>query len=78
MIFSAVTGTPCVVLASFNQKIREYYNTFFRDSTGIIFVDGQTDKVLEAVKQAMAIGTSTNSVLDSNPYQQIGDNAQKQ
>lgn len=75
MIFAAVTGTPCVVLASFNQKIREYYNTFFRDSQGIFFVDGQTDKVLEAVRAAMEIGASTNTVLDSDPYRRIADNA---
>ena len=76
MIFSAITGTPCVSLTTFNQKVREYYNTFFHDSTGIFFVDGQTDKVLEAVKEAMAVGASTNSVLEKDPYRQILANAQ--
>ena len=76
MIFSAVTHTPCVVLASFNQKIREYYNTFFQGSTGIYFVDGDTHMVLEAVKAAMEIGASTNTVLEGNPHRQIASNAQ--
>ena len=76
MIFAAITGTPCVVLASFNQKIREYYNTFFQGSQGIYFLDGQTDKVLEAVQAAMEIGASTNNIMEGNPHRQIFANAQ--
>ena len=68
MIFAAVTGTPCVVFGSFNQKIREYYNTFFADCDGIVFVDGQMEAVYDAVKQVLAIEDIRCPILEQNPH----------
>ena len=76
MIFAAITKTPCVVLASFSQKIQEYYNSFFQGCTGIYFVDDRADQVLEAVKAAMEIGASSNNVMEGTPHRQILVNAQ--
>ena len=71
MIFSAITGTPCVVLGSFNHKIRDYYHTFFADCRGILFVDNQPEAVPDAVKQALAITDTYYPILEQNPFAAI-------
>ena len=55
MIFSAVTGTPCVVLSSYNHKIREYYEAFFQDSNAVFFIGDDMGKLESAVKEAMQV-----------------------
>lgn len=53
MIFSVITGTPCVVLSSFNQKIREYYEAFLKGTDGVIFLGSNLDGVEEAIRMAL-------------------------
>ena len=55
MIFSAVTGTPCVVLSSCDHKIQEYYEAFFRDSNAVFFIGEDMEKLEDAVKQALQV-----------------------
>ena len=53
MIFAVITGTPCVVLSSFNQKIREYYEAFLKGTDGVIFLGSNLDGVEEAIRMAL-------------------------
>lgn len=55
MIFAVITGTPCVVLSSFNQKIREYYEAFLKGTDGVIFLGSNLDGVKEAIRMALKV-----------------------
>ena len=65
MIFSAITGTPCIVFSSYNHKIREYYETFFKDSNAVFFIGEDTEKLEEAIRQAMDVAEPIYPVFDS-------------
>lgn len=64
MIFSAVTETPCVVLSTYNHKIRDYYETFFKDSNAIFFIGDEIDKLEEAIVAALQVEKSNYPVFD--------------
>lgn len=53
MIFSVITGTPCVVLSSFNQKIREYYEAFLKGTDGVVFLGDNLSGMEAAIQKAM-------------------------
>lgn len=67
MIFSAITGTPCVVLPSCNHKIREYYEAFFRDAEGIFLADSPED-IRPVIQKALAIEHAHCPILDQEPH----------
>lgn len=71
MIFSAVTGTPCVVLSSYNHKIREYYEAFFQDSNAVFFVGDDMGKLEDALKQAMQVADAYYPVFESSALSKI-------
>lgn len=75
MIFSAVTGTPCVVLASFNHKIREYFEAFFRDSNAVFFIGDDISQLEAAVNQAMQVKQPHYPILEKSPLDSIRTNA---
>jgi pyruvyl transferase EpsI len=54
MLFSVITGTPCVVISAMTQKIREYV-PFFEGSNAVFFVDKDIAKLEQAVEEAMKI-----------------------
>ena len=66
MIFSAVTGTPCVVLSSYNHKIQEYYEAFFRDSNAVFFIGEDMEKLEGAVKRALRVGSPSYPVFEGD------------
>ena len=53
MIFAVITGTPCVVLSSFNQKIREYYEAFLKGTDGVVFLGDNLSGMEAAIQKAM-------------------------
>ena len=59
MIFSAITGTPCVALNNSNGKVGFEYE-WLKDLPYIGFVDDATDKkaITEAVKAVMSVGST--------------------
>lgn len=71
MIFSAVTGTPCVVLSSYNHKIREYYEAFFQDSNAVFFIGDDMGKLENAVEQAMQVTDVFYPILESSSLSKI-------
>ena len=71
MIFSAVTGTPCVVLSSCDHKIQEYYEAFFRDSNAVFFIGEDMEKLEDAVKQALQVTNPSYPVFEKNSLGQI-------
>ena len=68
MIFAAVTGTPCVVLASSDHKIQEYYNAFFHDSNTVFFVGNDADALDDAIKQALQVTDAICPIFEKNPH----------
>lgn len=78
MIFSAITGTPCVVLASYNHKIREYYEAFFKDANGVFFVGDDMSKLEAAVKEALQVTAPCYPVLEENALGNIRRFSMKQ
>lgn len=68
MIFSAVTGTPCVVLSSFNHKIGEYYDAFFGDSNAVFFIGDDMDKLDAAVEKALQVKKAVYPVFERDYY----------
>lgn len=66
MIFSAVTGTPCVVLSCCNHKIQENYEAFFRDSNAVFFIGEDMEKLEGAVKRALQVGSPSYPVLEGD------------
>ena len=71
MIFAAITGTPCVVLASYNHKIREYYNAFFRDSNAVFFVGDDIDALDGSIQQALQVTNAVYPIFEKNPHSLI-------
>lgn len=71
MIFSAATGTPCVVLSSYNHKIREYYEAFFQDSNAVFFIGDDMGKLENAVEQAMQVTDVFYPILESSSLSKI-------
>lgn len=51
MIFSVITGTPCIALDNSTGKVGNFYRTWLEDS-GVLFADGEKglQKAIEAVK----------------------------
>lgn len=39
MIFAYITNTPCIVFDNSNHKIKNFYNTWFRDNNRIVLVE---------------------------------------
>ncbi len=39
MIFSVITGTPCIVFSNYNHKIKSTYETWLKDLDSVIFCD---------------------------------------
>ena len=66
MIFSAVTGTPCVVLSSYNHKIQEYYEAFFRDSNAVFFIGEDMEKLEGAVERALRVVSPSYPVFEGD------------
>jgi len=54
MIFSIITGTPCVVLSAQTQKIREYV-PFFEHSNAVFFIDRDLSKLDDSIKSALYV-----------------------
>ncbi len=57
LIFSLITGTPCVVLSAFNQKIREFVADF-QDSDAVFFIDREPERLPDAVARAIRTESS--------------------
>ena len=68
MIFSAITGTPCVVLSSYNHKIREYYEAFFQDSNGVFFIGDDMSKLEAAINKAMQVTDAQYPVFERDMH----------
>lgn len=66
MIFSVITGTPCVVLSSFNQKIREYYEAFLKGTDGVVFLGDDLSGVEAAIQKALKARKVRCTVLQKN------------
>ena len=51
MIFSVITGTPCIALDNTTGKVGNLYRTWLCDS-GIIYISGEeeTEKAVEIIK----------------------------
>ena len=71
MIFSAVTGTPCVVLSSYNHKIREYYEAFFQDSNAVFFIGDDMGKLEAAINKAMQVTDAQYPVFEGDSLRSI-------
>ena len=71
MIFSAITGTPCVVLSSYNHKISEYYDAFFRDSNAVFFIGNDLDKLEGAIGEALLVTEARYPVFERDDLAQI-------
>lgn len=71
MIFSAITGTPCVVLSSYNHKIREYYEAFFSDSNAVFFIGDELEKLETAIKSTMQVEKKVYPVFDRDDLSSI-------
>lgn len=64
MIFAAITNTPCVVISSYNHKIKEYYDAFFADSNAVFFIGNELEKLDATLEQAFAVTEPVYPVLD--------------
>lgn len=53
MIFSVITGTPCVVLASAGPKIKDYYETFLKGMPGVFYAGTDLEKLGPLIAEAM-------------------------
>lgn len=66
MIFSAITGTPCVVMDNANYKIKEFYETFLGDSNAVFYIGTEfnVDQLRAALQQACLVRVPDYSALD--------------
>lgn len=71
VIFSAITGTPCVSLGMGNQKILEFIDTFFRDSNAVFYIGSDLDRLQGAVQKALEVEKPVFPILDSQPLDKI-------
>ncbi|AYF99981.1 polysaccharide pyruvyl transferase family protein [Lactococcus allomyrinae] len=55
MIFSVITGTPCVVFDNYNSKIRMTYKDWLKDYKNIRFIDESFDsnEIMKAVEEVI-------------------------
>lgn len=67
MIFAAITNTPCVVIASYNHKIREYYDAFYRDSNAVFFIGEDLDRLDNAIKEALHVNQVLYPIFELSP-----------
>lgn len=73
MIFSAITGTPCVVLSTFNHKLSDYYDTFFKGSNAIFFIEKDIDRLESAIKQALEVKNPEYPALEGRSFVSLRD-----
>ena len=71
IIFSVVTGTPCVVLGMGNRKIYEFIDTFFQDSNAIFYIGSGLDRLQDAIQKALMVETTVFPILDNQPLEKI-------
>lgn len=71
MIFSAITGTPCVVISSYNHKIKEYYNAFFSDSNAIFFIDNDLNQLDHALELSIQVAEPKFPILEKDAHSEI-------
>jgi exopolysaccharide biosynthesis predicted pyruvyltransferase EpsI/glycosyltransferase involved in cell wall biosynthesis len=69
LVFAAITGTPCVVISSLTQKIKEYV-PFFKDSNAVFFIDKDMTKLEGAVKSALSVKTAAYHI-DLNVFEKM-------
>ena len=69
MIFSYITNTPVLVFDNNNHKIKNFYNTWFRDIDFIFLVDDKADSevLLKFINNTMNNAFKMNKV-DTNCY----------
>ncbi|MBP3442107.1 MAG: polysaccharide pyruvyl transferase family protein [Clostridia bacterium] len=67
-IFSIVTGTPCVMLSTFNHKLREFYK-IFKNIDGYYFAD-TLEEIPDLIDKAFEIKNCTNPDLTEH-YQNL-------
>ena len=70
MIICSITGTPCIVIARYNHKIRSFYRTWFENSPYICLVDSM-EEFTQAYYRMKAIGGQEPIQLDFDKMKKI-------
>ena len=73
MIFAAITGTPCVVYRSFDQKIIEFYEAFFADSNAVFYISGDLNELETALRNAKVVRQPCYPVFEKRSLAQFRD-----
>ena len=58
MIFSCITGTPCIVIDNYNHKIRNFYDTWLTDVSYVSFAEAPED-ILPLLEKLSLLPSST-------------------
>ena len=52
LIFSLMTNTPCIVISSYNQKLKEFTD-MLKDNKYVIFLDKDVSKLDNSLKELL-------------------------
>lgn len=72
LIFSIITGTPCVVFSAFNQKVREFV-TDFTNSNAVFFLDHKVEAMQREMDAAMKVEKPVYPVLQGGLYKKMAE-----
>lgn len=70
LIFSVITHTPCVVIGSYTQKVKEF-SEFFEDSNAVFFIDKDIDRLEETVNKALCVEKAVYPIIKKHPFDEI-------
>lgn len=72
MIFSIITHTPCVVLSSYNHKLKDFC-AFFSSSNSVFFVDKRLRDLEDAIHCALRVETPEYPILELDMFKELYD-----
>ena len=70
LIFAIITKTPCVLMSSYNQKIKEFYECF-HDSNAIFFIDKNVNMLKETIELAFGVENPGYSLENDKYFEQV-------
>ena len=72
MIFSIITGTPCIVFGNYNHKLKSVFSSWLSGRPDVVFLDSadQFQQIAEAWMQKTPV---CGPLLDVNLYQPLTD-----
>ena len=72
LIFSLMTNTPCIVISSYNQKLKEFTD-MLKDNKYVVFLDKDVSKLDDSLKELLDVDCTNYKNDFSSKLMQVAD-----